>query len=158
MEATLETAIDILRQIAQTYLTDDMGHLESPRSTVEWRVIEFLEKAGEVEKDDLTDHLGNIVSRKHRLKKPDPSQIKRCPRKLADHPDDPEDLAWRTMAACEQFTRYGTAVYNAQLLSVLEHLTDLNDDLYNGRDKSLRETIVQIKAELDTLGETDRGF
>jgi hypothetical protein len=66
-----------------------------------------------------------------------------------------DDLAFRTRNACDQLTRYSNAVYNAELADVLEKLTDINDDLQNGRDPALvRAGVAEAKALLDALAET----
>lgn len=44
------------------------------------------------------------------------------------------DLVVRTQNACDQLTRYANAVFDDPLADALETLTDVNDDLWHGRD------------------------
>jgi hypothetical protein len=63
-----------------------------------------------------------------------------------------DQIAFRTQCACDQLQRYGGAVHSAKVLDVLEHLTDLNDDLCNGRaETTVRKNVETIKKALDKL-------
>lgn len=62
------------------------------------------------------------------------------------------DLEFRTRNACGQLTRYAGAVASTELADVLDTLTDLNDDLWHGRDPSIiREQIEKAKTQLDVI-------
>lgn len=47
------------------------------------------------------------------------------------------NLFQETTDICNQLSRYGDCVYNADLADVLWVITDINDDLCHGRDPSL---------------------
>lgn len=65
------------------------------------------------------------------------------------------DLAFRTTNACDQLTRYGGGVASAELADVLDALTDINDDIWNGRHPALiKEQIEKAKALLDAVAAT----
>ena len=53
------------------------------------------------------------------------------------------DLAFRTRNICEQMDRYSGTLYNSWLCDVAELITDINDDLWHGRDPSLISETVQ---------------
>lgn len=62
------------------------------------------------------------------------------------------DLAFRTQNACDQLTRYGGGVASAELADVLDVLTDINDDLWHGRDQALiKEQVEKAKKLLDAV-------
>lgn len=63
-----------------------------------------------------------------------------------------EDLAFRTKNACDQLTRYGGEVASSELADVLDVITDINDDICNGRDKAIiKQQIEKAKALLDAV-------
>lgn len=64
-----------------------------------------------------------------------------------------DDQLWdRTSDAFAQLTRYGGAVVNKEILDVLWALTDLNDNVANGRDKKIIQADVEkMKALLDKV-------
>jgi len=58
----------------------------------------------------------------------------------------------RTRNACDQLTRYGGAVFNNEVADVLDALTDINDDLWHGRDPNLIcKQVDKAKALLDAV-------
>jgi len=62
-----------------------------------------------------------------------------------------QDLAYRTKCASVQLMRYG-GVASAELADVLDGLTDLNDDISNGRDPALiQQKIEELKTLLDLI-------
>jgi hypothetical protein len=62
------------------------------------------------------------------------------------------DLTFRTRNALDQLLRYGGSPWSSELVDILEKLTDINDDLQNGRDPSLiRAGIAEAKSLLDKL-------
>lgn len=63
-------------------------------------------------------------------------------------------IAQRTHDACDQLTRYGGGILdNAEpLVTALEGLAEINDDLWHSRDPALiLKTIDRVKKELDRL-------
>lgn len=67
MEANLENAIEALRMVAESYMTDGLGHLRMG-TTVATQVIAFLDAAGEIEDHDLKDAAGRVIKSGRRLK------------------------------------------------------------------------------------------
>ena len=63
------------------------------------------------------------------------------------------DQLWdRSHDACAQMLRYGNTVADENILAVLEALTDLNDNVANGRAKEIVQADVgKIKALLDVV-------
>lgn len=58
----------------------------------------------------------------------------------------------RTQDICDQLTRYGGAVFNAELLDVLSLITDINDDMHHMRHTDLvKAKIEETKLALDRL-------
>jgi hypothetical protein len=68
------------------------------------------------------------------------------------------ELTFRAQNALDQLLRYGGTPYSSELVDVLEKLTDINDDLQNGRDPNLiRAGIADAKALLDKLESIECG-
>jgi hypothetical protein len=65
------------------------------------------------------------------------------------------DLATRTYDVCDQLTRYGGAVFNEELATVLDGLAELNDDLHHDRAKSvIQADLDKLRANFETLYDT----
>lgn len=63
-----------------------------------------------------------------------------------------QQLAFRTDNAITQLQRYGQALEDELLVSTLEKLTDINDDMAHGRDPiGTRKKIDMAIAYLKTL-------
>lgn len=69
--------------------------------------------------------------------------------KPREHSDDEARLRARhsTQDACGQLMRYGDGVASAGLLAVLWKLTDINDDMQNGRDPKRIRTLIDEATE-----------
>ena len=66
------------------------------------------------------------------------------------------DIEFRTVAACDQLTRYGGGVYSHEFACLLEKLTDINDNLQNGRHSVLiRAGIEEAKSLLDYIAKVE---
>lgn len=62
------------------------------------------------------------------------------------------DFPNETRDACDQLMRYGGSIASAELLAVVQKITDINDDLWHGRDPALiRNAISEAKALLDKV-------
>jgi hypothetical protein len=62
------------------------------------------------------------------------------------------DLIFRTRNACGQLTRYSEAVASAELADVLDALTDINDDIWHGRDLTIiKRQVEKTKSLLDAV-------
>lgn len=58
----------------------------------------------------------------------------------------------RTKDAFSQFTRYSSGIATDELADVLDSLTNINDDIENGRHTScIKETVEQSKTQLDAV-------
>lgn len=63
----------------------------------------------------------------------------------------------RSHDACVEMLRYGNTVADENVLAVLEALTDLNDNVANGRAKEIVQGDVdKIKALLDVVAKEAR--
>lgn len=67
----------------------------------------------------------------------------------------PQNLRDRTKDICSQLERYGE-VWSHELADLLWSITDLNDDLTNGRDISIiREDIQEIRELVEKIAEKE---
>ena len=67
-----------------------------------------------------------------------------------------DQLAFRAKNALDQLLRYGGAPYSSAIVDVMDKLTDINDDLCNGRDPELiRREIAEAKVLLDKIVAAD---
>lgn len=156
MEANLENAIDTLRMVAESCMTDGLGHLRMV-TTVAVKVLAFLDAAGEIETHDLKDAAGRVIKsgRRLKLRGADTERPPMTAVAAAMAMDEDSDLAFRTRNACDQLTRYSGSVASEELADLLDQLADLNDNVWHGRSPIIiYENAEAMKALLYRIAST----
>lgn len=148
MEATLKNAINTLRVVAQTYVTDELGHLQ-PQITADWLVVEFLAAAGQIETHDVKDPRSNTTSRQHTIKSGDPNEagpIDRNPNATAAMAQGQEDglAALRARQVLGQLARFGGAAGTSEMTDLLEQLAELGLDIHERRSSIFAERRIRV--------------
>lgn len=67
MDITINSAIEVMRELAAAYMADELGHLYHT-CAADRMALQFLDSAGQIEIHNLTDELGRVVRMEYRLR------------------------------------------------------------------------------------------